>query len=192
MDLCLALQVFLGWRRECPKLLLGTLIELTLTARPWALFFPHWCPEHPWERLPSLPTIQACLQTCAIVTVLGLRKMENFTGKKSHCFSFSVTLVRGLQGREFPRPKSPCEGHSWVSGEPGCCPAVARSEGLFSPLPVPFPGFLNYSILTQRCYLPNTLPTHSCQFCLLNFPNPKLPSQALFPVLIALMLTSGR
>lgn len=54
MALCLALQVFLGWMRECPKLLLGTLVELTLTARRWALFFPPWCSEHPWERLPSL------------------------------------------------------------------------------------------------------------------------------------------
>lgn len=52
----------------------------------------------------SLRTIQVCLQTCAIFTVLGLRKMENFTGKKSHCFSFSVTLVRGPQGLEFPKP----------------------------------------------------------------------------------------
>lgn len=50
----------------------------------------------------------------------------------------------------FPDPSPLAEGHSWVSGEPGCCPAVARSEGLFSPLPVPFPGFLNYSILTQK------------------------------------------
>lgn len=52
----------------------------------------------------SLPTIQACLQTCAIVTVLSLRKMENSTGKKSHCFSFSVTLVRGLQAVSSPDP----------------------------------------------------------------------------------------
>lgn len=48
------------------------------------------------EAAVSLRTIQVCLQTCAIFTVLGLRKMENFTGKKFHCFSFSVTLVRGL------------------------------------------------------------------------------------------------
>lgn len=56
------------------------------------------------EAAVSLPTIQACLQTCAIVTVLSLRKMENSTGKKSHCFSFSVTLVRGLQAVSSPDP----------------------------------------------------------------------------------------
>lgn len=46
--------MFLGWMQECPKLLLGILVELTLTAKPWALFFSPWCSEHPWERLPSL------------------------------------------------------------------------------------------------------------------------------------------
>lgn len=64
-------------------------------------------------------------------------------------------------------------------------------EKTSSPLPVPFPGFLNYSVLIQRCYLPNTFPTHSCQFCLFNVPDPQLPSQPLFPVFIALKVTLG-
>lgn len=33
--------------------------------------------------------------------------------------------------------------------------------------PVPFPRSLSHPILTQRCYLPNTLPTLAHEFCLL-------------------------
>lgn len=100
------------------------------------------------------------------------------------------------EGLEFPKPESPYKGHSWAIWStwlPSCywpfCPNPQN------PLPTapPFPGFLNYSILTQRCYLPNTLPTHSCLSCLLlfNSPDPSCFSQTLFPVLIALKGTRG-
>lgn len=109
-----------------------------------------------------------------------LEPMEIHPGKKSPSFGFSVTLVRGpSEGLEFPNPESLEKDVARASGRPGSPPVQPtwllplREEPFYpdprvpAPLPVPSPGFLNYSVLTQRCYLPNTLPTHSCQFCLL-------------------------
>ena len=78
--------------------------------------------------------------------------MENYTGKKSPSFSFSVTLVRDPQkALSFPNPNHLKKDVARTSGQPGYPPAVAFSEETLSPLPVPFPGFLKYSILTQGC-----------------------------------------
>lgn len=184
--------MFLGWMRECPKLLLGILVELTLTAKPWALFFSPWCSEHPWERLPSLSVQSKFVYRLVQYLLFWVWGKWKISQGRNPIASVSQWHWWGvLKALSFPNPSHLEKATAGTSGEPDCSPAVALNEEFFSPLPVPCPGFLNYSILTQRCYLPNTIPTHSCQFCLLNFPNPKLPSQALFPVLIALKLTSG-
>lgn len=42
----------ISWLKErMPQVTSVTLIELTLTAQTLGIVFPHWCPEHPWEKV---------------------------------------------------------------------------------------------------------------------------------------------
>lgn len=128
--------------------------------------------------------------------------MESYTGKKLPSFNFPVTWMRGPQKTSsFPNRitwRRTGLGHLARMATLLLLPLSEESSPTSStprfpsPQPVPFPGFLNCSILTQRCYLPNTLPTHSCQLCLLfNSPHFVLPSQTLLPAFIALKFTLG-
>lgn len=171
--------------------LLGILVGLTLNTKHWALLF-----------LPGAQSAAGggcCLSQCnPNLSVRRVQYLLFWVGEKwKTTFGFSVTLVRGSRkALSFPNLNHLTKDIAGPSGQPGYPPAIdpsAPTPKIPSPLHPPFPGFLNYSILTQRCYLPNTLPTHSCLSCLLlfNSPAPSCFSQTLFPVLIALKGTRG-
>lgn len=189
-----ALQYSLAEWENAPSSagLLGIFVGLTLKAKPWALFF-----------LPrAQSTCGRCCRlsvqskfVCRLVQYLLFWVAEN---AKLHWEEilflqvFSGISEGSSEGLEYRKPKTISRRmeleHLVNLATLLPLPLVEKTS---SPLPVPFPGFLNYSVLIQRCYLPNTFPTHSCQFCLFNVPDPQLPSQPLFPVFIALKVTLG-
>lgn len=158
MALCLALQIFLGWMRECPKLLLGILVELTLTAKPWALFFSPWCSEHLWERLLSLSIQSKFVYRLVQYLLFWVWGKWKISQGRNPIASVSQWHWWGVfKALSFPNPSHLEKAVAGTSGEPGYSPAVALSEELFSPLPVPFPGFLNYTQFWLRGAIYQTL-----------------------------------
>lgn len=91
---------------------------------------------------------------CAIFTVPGWRKLGN-TGKKWLSLRFSDTEEGFSEGLESLKLKDRARASQSPLGED---PLPCFSPPPWHPMSH---GFLNSSVSTQRCYLPNTLPTLS-------------------------------